>query len=96
MELCAKALEATKLQKTTAFKKKMETFGNFLVVQWLVLGVFTTQGLGSTLGWGTKDPQVVWHSQGKKKMETFKQSLNDHVSETIRWKIELGDNKDLF
>lgn len=50
MELCAKALEATKLQKTTAFKKKMETFGNFLVVQWLVLGVFTTQGLGSTLG----------------------------------------------
>ena len=51
MELCAKALEATKLQKTTAFKKKMET---------------------------------------------FKQSLNDHVSETIRWKIELGDNKDLF
>ena len=51
MELCAKALEATKLQKTTAFKKKKkETFGNFLVVQWLVLGVFTTQGLGSTLG----------------------------------------------
>lgn len=52
MELCAKALEATKLQKNYCFqkKKKKETFGNFLVSSKVSTGVFTTQGLGSTLG----------------------------------------------
>ena len=28
--------------------------GNSLVVQWLGLGTFTTEGLGSIPGWGTK------------------------------------------
>ena len=32
--------------------------GNFLVVQWLGLHVFTTEGLGSIPGRGTKIPQA--------------------------------------
>ena len=37
--------------------------GNSLAVQWLGLGAFTAQGLGSIPGWGTKIPEathVAW------------------------------------
>ena len=40
---------------------------NSLVVQWLDLGAFTTEGPGSIPGQGKKILQVVWHSKKKKK-----------------------------
>ena len=44
-------------------KKKKETIffflkGNSLVIQWLGPHAFTTEGLGSISGWGTKMLQV--------------------------------------
>ena len=39
--------------------------GNFLEVQWLVLCTFTTWGMGSIPGQGTKTPQVTWQGQNK-------------------------------
>ena len=39
-----------------------EVSGNFLVVQWLPLHVFTPMGLGLIPDWGTKIPQATWHS----------------------------------
>ena len=36
--------------------------GNFLVVQWLGLCTFTTEGTGSIPGWGNKIPQAVFSS----------------------------------
>ena len=41
--------------------------GNSLVVQWLGLCTFTTEGTGSIPGWGNKIPQAVWCSKKKKK-----------------------------
>ena len=37
--------------------------GNSLAVQWLGLHAFTTEGLGSIPGWGTKIPQAMWRGQ---------------------------------
>ena len=37
----------------------------FLAVQWLGVGAFTAEGLGSIPSWGTKIPQAMWHSQKK-------------------------------
>ena len=45
--------------------------GNSLAVQWLGLGAFTTMGLGSIPGWGTKIPQAKWRRE--KKTQTSKQ-----------------------
>ena len=39
--------------------------GNSLVVQWLGLRTFTTEGTGSIPGWGNKIPQAVWCSKKK-------------------------------
>ena len=44
---------------------------NSLVVQWLDLGAFTTEGPGSIPGQGKKILQVVWHSKKKKKKLTL-------------------------
>ena len=38
----------------------LEILGNFLVVQWLGLGVFTALAPGSIPGLGTKILQAVW------------------------------------
>ena len=40
---------------------------NSLMVQWLELHVFTTKGMGSTPGQGTKIPQARQHGQNKTK-----------------------------
>ena len=41
--------------------------GNSLVVQWLELQTFTTEGVGSVPDWGTKIPQAMQCSQNKTK-----------------------------
>ena len=50
-----------------------------LAVQWLGLGDFTAQGLGSIPGWGTKIPQATW----PKNKPTNKQKINVCVSAYI-------------
>ena len=45
----------------------VEPPGNSLVVQWLGLGAFTDEGLGSTPGWGIKILKVTQCSQKKEK-----------------------------
>ena len=42
--------------------------GNALAVQWLELCAFTTRGMGSVPGQGTKILQALWRSQKKKKL----------------------------
>ena len=41
--------------------------GNSLVVQWLGLYTFTTEGMGLIPGWGTKIPRAVVRPKKKKK-----------------------------
>ena len=41
--------------------------GNSPAVQWLGLGAFATEGLGSIPAGGTKMPQATWHSQKNNK-----------------------------
>ena len=41
-----------------------------MVVQWLGLRAFTTKGMGSVPGWGTKIPQAAQHSQKLKKRKS--------------------------
>ena len=43
---------------------KSYCFGNSLAVQWLGLGDFTAEGVGSIPGWGTKIPQAA-HGESK-------------------------------
>ena len=39
---------------------------NSPVIQWLGVHHFTTKGMGSIPGGGTKFPQIAWHGQIKK------------------------------
>ena len=47
---------------------KKHCVGNSLVVQWLGLGAFTAESLGSVPGCGTNIPQAVRCGQKKKKV----------------------------
>ena len=42
------------------------------MVQWLGLGAFTAEGMGSIPGQGTKVLQAMWHGQKKKKKKRKK------------------------
>ena len=60
---------------------KAFTSGNSLGVQCLGIHTFTAEGSGSTSGWRTKIPQVMWLSQKKKKqnrhlLHSSSESLN--------------------
>ena len=48
------------------WRRKEESLGTSLVVQWLGLWAFTAEGTGSIPGRGTKIPQAAMHSQKKK------------------------------
>ena len=52
-------------------RNQYSLIGNSLVVQWLSLVAFTAMGLSLICAWGTKMPQVVWHSQKKKRKENL-------------------------
>ena len=58
--------------------------GNSLVVQWLGLGAFTAEGLGSTPGWGTKIPQAARCNEKNKNKKIFLIKFN-----LIRFKNQL-------
>ena len=76
---------------------KWKHFGNTLAIQWLELHVFTSESLGSILGWGPKMPPAVWDSQKKKKKvinslqrwDLFvmrgKSDLDNHRMKTYKW-----------
>ena len=50
------------------------------MVQWLGLHALIAKGVGSIPAWGTKIPQVLWHSQ-KKKKERKVLHVSDHLSD---------------
>ena len=62
--------------KTQKIRHREAVLDNSLVVQWLGFCAFTTEGLGSIPGWGTKIPQTAWCGQERKKVDcvwhTFK------------------------
>ena len=49
------------------FLFEMLIVGNSLAVQWLGIGTFTVNGLGSILGQGTKILQDVWRASPRQR-----------------------------
>ena len=47
------------------------------MAQWLGLCAFTAEGAISILGWGTKIPQIVWHSQNNNNNNNKKELADD-------------------
>ena len=53
--------------------------GNSLAVQWLGLGTFTAEGLGSFPGWGNKILRKLCNTVKKKKKEGSMKYLEENI-----------------
>ena len=57
---------------------------NSPVIQWLGVHHFTTKGMGSIPGRGTKIPQIAWHGQMKQKKFFLKNFSLDMLARLVK------------
>lgn len=68
-------------------EKRKEREGNCLAVQWLGLGTFAAEGLGSIPGRGTEIPQARLHSR-KRERETGRDGRTNRRGTESMWRVE--------